>query len=64
MFSRVYWNQPVCPSMCHSLYPSVYEILVMLCGKLLQFHCNTFENFSQILDVVSVAISGQLSLMG
>ena len=28
MFLGVFWNQPVCPSMCLSVYLSVYKILV------------------------------------
>ena len=36
LFSGLYRNQPVCPS--------VYKILLILCRKLLQFCFNSFEN--------------------
>ena len=34
LFLEVYGNQPVCLSVCVSVYPSVYKILVILCFDL------------------------------
>ena len=49
MFSEVYWNQHVCPSMClcnHvSMLPSVYKILrILYCELLLQLCCCCIES--------------------
>ena len=45
MFSGVYWNQPVCPSVC----PSVYKILVAVKGlaryKVILSYSSSFDWF-------------------
>ena len=62
MFSWVYWNQPVCPSM----YPSVYKILVSvkaLAGLLTLSQTTHFRLFKTqslqmtILNLMKVAES-------
>ena len=59
----LYWNLPVCPSMCPSnkmsIHVSVYKILVILCLKLLYFcfNCiNPFPNKPWFLRVCSTSL--------
>ena len=48
IFSGVHWNQPVCLSIC----PSVFKIILILCLKLLQFCFSCIEaNFEHTLII-------------
>ena len=44
MFSEIHWNQPVCPSVCVSVYPSMSKILVSV--KVLAGYEVTFSDSS------------------
>ena len=47
MFSGIHLNQPVCLSVCPSVYPFAYKILVhvILCRERLQFSFDSFNPF-------------------